>query len=66
MLKIECEICKKRFWVDGYITPDTWYEPGETVTNLEGVDDEICDCLKDGCDFSIIDESYHIFDDDVR
>lgn len=64
MLYIECEKCKKRFWVKGYTTPDSWSEPGEVVTDLES-DDDLCECLNDGEAFSVIEESLETFDDDV-
>jgi hypothetical protein len=64
MLQVECEKCKQRFWVKGHTTPDGFYEPGEVVTELECVD-ELCQCLQDGEEFTVVDESHETFDDDV-
>ena len=64
MLEVECEKCKRRFNVKGYTTPDGFYEPGEVVTELECAD-ELCQCLQDGEAFTVVDESYDTFDDDV-
>lgn len=64
MLYIECDKCKKRFWVEGYTTPDSWTEPGEVVTDLE-TDEDLCECLNDGETFNVIEESLETFDDDV-
>ena len=66
MLVIECGECHKQFVVKGYTTPDSFSEPGEVVTELETCDDEeLCDCLKNGIEFNILDEDYEQFDDDV-
>lgn len=45
-------------------TLDGFYEPGEVVTELECVD-ELCQCLQDGDEFTVVDESHETFDDDV-
>lgn len=63
-LEIECEKCKQRFWVKGHTTPDSYFDPGEVVTELE-CDDELCECLKEGESFTVVDESTEVFDDDV-
>lgn len=67
MLQIACEECGRRFWVDGYTTPDSFTEPGEVVTDLEPVDedDALCLCLQDGSEFSVVAEEHPTFDDDV-
>lgn len=64
MLQIECEVCKRRFWVEGHTTPDIWTGPGEVVTELIS-EDELCPCLNDGGSFEVVDESHQQFDDDV-
>ncbi len=64
MLEIECESCKKRFFVKGHTTPDTWTEPGEVVTDLECYD-ELCQCLQDGESYVVVGEDRETFDDDV-
>lgn len=64
MLQVQCEKCQKQFWVKGYTTPDGWTDPGEVVTELE-CQDELCQCLQDGEAFSVVDEEYETFDDDV-
>lgn len=63
MLHIECENCGKRFWVEGYTTPDSWMEPGETVTELES-DEELCECINEGGDWILLDEEHQTFGDD--
>jgi hypothetical protein len=50
--------------VEGYTTPDGFWEPGEVVTELE-CEDELCQCLQDGEAFTVVDESHPVFDDDV-
>lgn len=64
MLEVECDKCKRRFHVEGYTTPDGFWEPGEVVTELE-CDDELCQCLQDGASFAVTDEEHPTFDDDV-
>ena len=64
MLEVECEKCKRRFFVKGWTTPDSWSEPGEVVTELE-CEDELCECLQSGEGFTVVDESHATFDDDV-
>ena len=66
-LQIKCCDCEKLFCVDGYTTLPTHWEPGETVTELEPVDEdvELCECLADGADFEVVDEDHQTFDDDV-
>lgn len=64
MLNVKCETCGQTFWVQGYITQDSYFEPGEVVTELECVD-VLCDCLKSGEQYEVVDESVEYFDDDV-
>jgi len=64
MLEVECETCKKRFFVKGHTTPDSWEEPGEICTDLES-DDELCEHLNDGGEFSVVDETHRAFPDDI-
>ena len=63
-LEIECETCKAHFNVKGHTTPDGLYDSGEVVTELECAD-ELCKCLMDGGQFTVVDESHASFDDDV-
>jgi hypothetical protein len=65
MLQVECDQCKRRFWVKGHTTPDSWDEPGEVVTELEVSDEPLCACLMEGGSFAVVDESHPSFDDDV-
>lgn len=64
MLQIQCDKCQKQFLVKGHTTPDGWTDPGEVVTELE-CQDELCQCLQDGEAFSVVDEEYESFNDDV-
>jgi hypothetical protein len=64
MLQVQCDKCQKQFWVKGYTTSDYFTDTAEVVTELE-CQDEICQCLKDGEAFSVVDEEYESFDDDV-
>jgi hypothetical protein len=64
MLEVECEKCKRHFSVEGHTTADSYTEPGEVVTEL-ACDDELCQCLQDGGEFTVVDESHRTFDDDV-
>lgn len=66
-LEIVCDKCGKHFWVDGWTTPDSFEEPGEVVSELKPLDEEIelCECLNDGESFAVIDEEDPAFDDDV-
>ena len=63
-LEIQCNKCQQTFHVKGYTTPDSYYEPGEVVTDLES-DDPLCECLNDGCEFTVLSEDAEYFDDDV-
>lgn len=67
MLEIVCENCGTHYFVKGYTTADSWTEPGEVVTDLELTDDteDLCDCLKGGESFWVVDEEHAVFDDDV-
>jgi hypothetical protein len=64
MLQVQCDKCQKQFWVKGYTTSDSFSDPAEVVTELE-CQDELCQCLQDGEAFSVVDEEYESFDDDV-
>ena len=64
MLLIECNKCKKQLWVKGYTTPDSFYESGEVITELE-CEDELCECLENGETFAVIKESHPTFPDDI-
>ena len=64
MLEIQCVKCGEKFNVVGYITPDTYSEPGEVVTELE-CDDPLCECLNDGGEFEVLSEGDTYLDDDV-
>lgn len=63
MLQVQCVECQKQFWVKGHTTPDSFTDPGETVTELE-CNDELCKCLQDGGEFEVVDEEHETFDDD--
>lgn len=64
MLQVECDTCKRKFWVHGHTTPDGWTDPGEIVTELK-CEDELCQCLQAGDAYSVVDESYEMFGDEV-
>jgi hypothetical protein len=64
MLTIRCHGCGAVFDVEGYTTPDTWFEPGEVVTELR-CHTALCICLRNGENYEVLSESHQTFDDDV-
>lgn len=64
VLQIKCNACGGEFRVEGYIIPDSQFEPGEVVTDLDCVDG-LCSCLHDGGSYLILSEDHPTFEDDV-
>lgn len=63
-LEIQCNNCQRKFHVEGYTTPDSFYEPGEVVTELESME-PLCECLNDCGEYMVLSEDIQCFDDDV-
>lgn len=65
MLLLKCNVCKHRVWVKGYTTADSLYEPGEVIVDEESIPEESCVHILVDANYTIVDEEYETFDDDV-